>query len=529
MRRLLKRLLSLLLSVLLLLPALVPAFAEGRTDLPVPVILIHGMGDDILNKKGENVYWRNMPKQGVSGVIKDYAPLLIKALLSEQKADWKVCRKKMIPLIMSCFGPFFLDKNGEASDGTHSFWDWDHGNLPNLKTETGYGWDGYDFYYDWRLDPFALAKSLRAYIRDVKKATGCDKVDIIARSAGNLPLIGYLAKYGHKDLRCIVFKASPLMGMDLASALFSGKLNFNAAAILRYKQLGEDLQFEDQLVNEAVNLLLGMAYDIMALDLLSLSLNHIAKRLYSEILVPLLRRSFGRFPSVWAMLDEESFELARKNIFEGHEKEYSGLLKKIDRYDKEIRQRMDKLILSEQKKGLKVAVLAKYGNFQSPPVGKHCNDINDNMIALKETSFGATVAKFGETLSVPQHFWSWITGNTRYISADRMVDASTCLLPDTTWFIYGNGHAQSWPVLEDYICNFFAANGKLTVFDNPKMPQYVMNNGQGGLDPITEENAPHLETPKHAPNRGSGKWKLVRIVGVAIRLLWRELKSKKSK
>ena len=522
MKRFCKGLLSLLLSAALLLSVLLPASAAGRTDLKVPVVLIHGMGDDILNKKGKNVYTLDLPKGGLSAAIKTCAPLLLKALVTEQEEAWNDCRQEMIPLIKSCFGPFFLDKNGEPSNGTHCFWDWDHGNLPDLKTETGYGWEGYDFWYDWRVDPFAMAKSLNAYIRDVKKATGCEKVDIIARSAGNLPLIAYLEKYGYEDVRCVVFKVSPLKGMDLTSTLLSGKLRFDSASILRYKQLGEEVQFEDPMVNEAVNLLLGIGYDVMALDLVAWSLNYICKRVYSEILVPLLRQTYARFPAVWALVSEEDFDAARKNIFEGYEKKYAGLLKKIDRYDKRVRQRLDDIILDAKKHGVKVAVLAKYGNFQEPPIGKHSNDINDNMIALSETSFGATTAKFGETLPVTRYLWTMINGKKQYISPDRMVDASTCLLPDTTWFIYGSGHAQHGEAIENYISNFFAANGKLTVFDREDMPQFVMDNGEGALVPITEENAPHLETPKHAPNRGSGNWKLPRLIGVMVRLLLRK-------
>ncbi len=522
MKRRGKGLLALLLSVLILLSAPVSVCAEGRTDLKVPVIVIHGMGDEILDPNGENVYWRNMPKVEISSVIKDCAPLLLRALLTEKKEDWKACRKKIVPLVMSCFGPFFLDKNGEASDGTHSFWDWEHGNLPDLKTATGFGWEGYDFYYDWRLDPFVLGKTLRAYIQDVKKATGCDKVDIIARSAGNLPLIGYLAKYGCDSIRCAVFKVSPLKGMDLASALLSGKLNFNAAALLRYKQLGEDVQIGDELVNEAVNLLLAMAYDVLALDFVAFSLNRVVKRLYTEILVPILRRTFATFPSTWAMVDAEDYETARQNIFGGREKEYAGLLKKIDRYDRTVRRQVEEIILNAQADGLKVAVLAKYGNYQSPPVGKHSNDINDNMIALEETSFGATVAKFGETLPVARYLLTTLKGKKQYISPDKMVDASSCLLPDTTWFIYGSGHAQHSGMIEDYICRFFAADGKLTVFDDPDMPQFAMDNGAGALVPMTAENAPHLRTPKHSPIREGGNWKLLRLVRVAFRLLLRK-------
>ena len=84
MKRICKQVLSVAFSILVLVTSLLPVFAEGRTDLKVPVVLIHGMGDDILNKKGKNVYTLGQAKGGVSVALKTSAPLLLKALVTER-------------------------------------------------------------------------------------------------------------------------------------------------------------------------------------------------------------------------------------------------------------------------------------------------------------------------------------------------------------------------------------------------------------------------------------------------------------
>ena len=79
-----------------------------------------------------------------------------------------------------------------------------------------------------------------------------------------------------------------------------------------------------------------------------------------------------------------------------------------------------------------------------------------------------------------------------------MVDASTCALPDTTWFIYGSEHTDFPEIIHDFMLKFLKANDKMTVFSDPTAPQFMFYEGEEDngdtLVPMTAENAETLDS-----------------------------------
>ena len=74
-------------------------------------------------------------------------------------------------------------------------------------------------------------------------------------------------------------------------------------------------------------------------------------------------------------------------------------------------------------------IVANYGTRALPLTSKK-NNQTDMIIDTKYASAGATVAAFGKKLKK----------NGRYVSPDKVLDASTCTLPDNTWFFKGVTH-----------------------------------------------------------------------------------------
>ena len=108
-----------------------------------------------------------------------------------------------------------------------------------------------------------------------------------------------------------------------------------------------------------------------------------------------------------------------------------------------------------------------------------------------------------------------------------MVDASTCLLPDTTWFIYGNPHSSFQNFIFAYMIRFFAVDGELTVFDDPTFPQYMIavpdpenRADEQKLVPMTEENAPSFTVEQR--NIHNVDWKDLGLR--LLKALWNFLK-----
>ena len=490
---------SVLLCLTLLVLCALPAFAEERSGRDVPNIHIRGKAGDIVNAQGDEIDNSAFPEGGLAGMVRDCMPSFLNALKEDTDEAWDAYRAKLFPAVKNCFGPMWLDKNGEASDGSHQIREWTATPVTDQRGPEGYGFDSYPLFVDWRLDPWANADVLHDYIQEIKRVTGSDKVNVNARCEAASVLLAYLAKYGCDDLHCIEILAATVYGVELTDALFAGKIQLDGDALIRYKDA--KLTIEDELTNELVNAIVEFTGDTMLLDVTAFSANLIFMKLYDEVIAPLVRETYGTFPAFWAMVSPQYYRAARRGILGGYEEEYAGLLEKTDRYNEQVGQRVDEILCSAKEAGVKVAIFAKYGDYLVPPVTKNSNELNDDTILLSKTSLGATTAKYGKTLSESYLKRAAENGTDKYISADKMVDASTCLFPDTTWFIWGCQHEWFPDFVQNYMVRFFYADGELTVFDDPAMPQYVIAHADpddsecGTLDPMTEENAPAIEAP----------------------------------
>ena len=206
-------------------------------------------------------------------------------------------------------------------------------------------------------------------------------------------------------------------------------------------------------------------------------------------------------PGIWSLVGPDYYQDARKGVFSGYEEKYARLLEKLDNYDAKVRQRLVEIIDGAVAAGVKVANFPKYGDFQVQPICDTNNEIGDNSVSFKFASFGATTAKYGSTLSDKYIANAKKNGTDKYISPDKMVDASTvpASIRDTTWFIYGSEHRQFPDIIHDFMFKFLKADGNLTVFNDESAPQYMVYSGSerdhtDTIVPMKEENAATLDS-----------------------------------
>jgi hypothetical protein len=201
--------------------------------------------------------------------------------------------------------------------------------------------------------------------------------------------------------------------------------------------------------------------------------------------------TFYTWPNYWACVSPEDYEDAKYYVFgdEGSAKrvEYAGLIEKLDNYDREVRQRIPELIKSIKDGGANFGVISKYG-YQVIPICESSDEISDQFASVKRSSFGATTSDVYETLS-PEYIENRVAeGKGKYISPDKLIDASTCLYPDYTWFIKGSSHSN-WTHYEMKILYDVAtADRQLTVDDFPYTQFMVYDTASESLYPMTEEN-----------------------------------------
>lgn len=467
MKKRIRVMLALLLVVLMIVPVAAPVSAASGAA--VPTVYCQGQGSILRNAQGEDIYPLEIE---IMPIVEECMPLFIDALTSGNYDAWYAkLREEVIPL----FAEIQLDNNGEPSNGSYLAWTW---NYNSLKGPSGsYGIRDFVMEFDWRLDPFANAEVLSRYIADVMRKTGSDKVNLVGRCEGANIVMAYLAEYGYDNINCVEFYVQSLYGVDAASAAFSGNIRFNTASLEAW--MNSNVNLEDDQLAELLYSFLSLAQSTYSLPVIAELLNLFVDKLYREIMPDMLLNTYASFPGIWALVNSEDYEDAKKVVFGGREDEYAGLIAKLDDYDVRVRQRIEDIILDGQAAGVKFASIAKYG-YISIPLDASARELSDSLVTVNRASFGATCADRGAVLSDAYIETLKQNGKDIYLSPDNNIDASTCLFPDTTWFIKDSTH-KNFPDSEHVLMQkFMHSDGNMTVFADADYPQYMIFNAETG-------------------------------------------------
>ena len=139
---------------------------------------------------------------------------------------------------------------------------------------------------------------------------------------------------------------------------------------------------------------------------------------------------------------------------------------------------MRELLQQVKDAGGNVGIIAKYG-YQMSPVCQSADQLADQIISVRRASFGATTSLIYDTLSEQYVAAREKAGLGKYISPDKQVDASTCMLPDSTWFVKGIRHSE-WTGTENAIMyTVVTADRQLTV-DDFEISQFITGNYETG-------------------------------------------------
>lgn len=363
--------------------------------------------------------------------------------------------------------------------------------LYNVTVDWGYPDDPthddgryFKFHYDWRLDPFISAEGLKDYIAYVKELTGHDTVHVIGFSQGATVLNTYLSQYGYDGLETVIWYCGAHNGTSLAGSLFAGSIRLDAASVTGYVQNATEDTFLFNTLSALLQGLTDIGLTGGVLDLVNKSL----EKFYADgVMKDIFLSTFGKMPGVWSLVPYEDYEDAKKFIFgEGEEAApYAALIEKLDRYHNEVQANSDAIMQAAQEQVGKVAVIAKY-NVRMVPVSTAADVQADSLIDTYHASCGATVADFGETLG--EDYVQKIDDGHDHLSADGIVDASTALFPDYTWFVKNAVHETYIPyndALLHHICN---SDRQPDVFGDEAFPQFTYYSPSAGTTaPLTKD------------------------------------------
>ena len=505
-----KKTVSVFLALLMLIGcAHLALAAEAPNGLAFPTIYIRGKTDLIYNDIGTADEWMVSDSSRVFSKevtdVKAYALDKAKELLPEFGIamitdNYDAWAEKGSALLEPIYRDFVLDKQGNARPGSGV--KFDYTKPDQMKDNDGtINFLAYQFRYDWRLSPLDVADSLKTYIETVCAATGKNKVNLVTRCEGCCIALSYLYKYGdeNKIANNLMFGSSAL-GVVYASNIFAGKFSVDGDSLNRYVSLnfatGSDESFGDDLFgDEVIRTFLRETITLLAVthatDKPADKLVELVNKLAPMIYPGLLMSSYGTCPSYWAMVRDDDYEDAKQLAGLNGNEAWASFVAKIDEYHYNVQQKAPKILTALKEKGAQTGIIVKYGD-EALPIIKDSNELSDNTTLVKDASFGATTAKIDTPFSA-EYIASKPAG---MISADGLIDASTALFPDSTWYIKYFPHTWWGGVFNRFTEAYLASGSTLRVGDEGAMPRFQIYDREEGILKsdgtileMTEENA----------------------------------------
>ncbi len=460
-----KKVLSVFLAVVLVAVAMVPCFATNDRcncgEAPIIYVAALGSGTLTLDEGTENE--RTLFRPEIGEILPDLLPIVPAAAKLIADKNYDAFGDVLIDCVNSVFGELALDENGNSSDRV---------TCEEFHPDSADHGIGYSYYfgYDFRLDPVENARKLHTYIQEVKEITGHDTVRFRASSMGGVVTMSYIRLYGTADIETIIFQCCPLQGTAVAGELYNGLVEINKDALLGYAsqalpELGNDFL-------SGILLALIEALDIAGIwdslvDIADVIVLNLKDRVFEECLIPI----FGSMPGIWSFVPAEYYDSA-KEFMKLDPVENKVLIEKLDFYHNEVQGKVETLVNIAKLSGTTMYNVLGY-DMQRTPLVTAYRETSDGTVDTKYASMGATCALLGETL--PEDYTQARFTDKNFMSPDRMIDASTCVMPENTWFIKDMLHSTTHDghgVLYDIM---FESEEQLTVFDMEEYPQFLQN------------------------------------------------------
>ncbi|MBR5496646.1 MAG: hypothetical protein IKV76_01540 [Clostridia bacterium] len=318
----------------------------------------------------------------------------------------------------------------------------------------------YYFAYNSFGNNYDIVTELYAYIQMVKAETGHDKVNIVPISMGGSVANGLFEYYPQvmDDLDKVVYIVPALNGSTIVGDLYTKNLAFFDTDFLYNGFLEALMDEEDARMIEVI-----------------------ARILPDEVLTSVLRKAAdciveevaANITMLWGLCPKEFYPAASEALLA----EKPEIKRQTDMFY-QAQLNSHKNIQALVDKGVEVFDIVDY-DIPLYLIGNSWNDDNaDGVIQLSSTAMGVHSALVGETLGA-----DYQQANTsincsdpshNHISPDNVVDASTGLLPDHTFYFDAQGHEQT--ARNDAIIalatRLLATDDIKDVYSTPDFPQF---------------------------------------------------------
>lgn len=442
MKKKCRQAICLLLTMLLLMGGIPAALAVGSCDT-APLIVVSGMNAWPLVKDAGTEQETQVFAPETQAILELVGKIAGPVARFAVTKDYKTLGDEVLPAVYALLEPLACQPDGSSRYAvTTTVYPESMASYPEFVNEEGYltnepaivraaaakiGADHvYYFNYDWRLDPMDHAKELREYVERAKRETGHDKVNLIGSSMGGTIIAAYLAQYGSADIDNYTMLSSAFTGTTIVGDLFSGKVEFHKEPLIRI--------LKEVAGQQAVNVLLDALDKAGVMNVLLPVLDELVANLKDRVYDEVFQDTFVTMPGIWDLVALEDYEAAKAYLLDP--KEDAQLIARIDGYHYRVQAKLPELFRAAMETGTKINVVSHY-NLQGVPLTPSYREQNDNVIDTKFTSGYATCAFLDETLPADyqQKNTSCRDASHNHLSGDRVIDASTCLLPEQTWFL----------------------------------------------------------------------------------------------
>ena len=362
------------------------------------------------------------------------------------------------------FGPLANAENGDSTA--------DITTKEELPTDPTHGFEySYYFGYDFRADPLVVAKDLDAYIDHVLELTGHEKVRLRASSMGGVMTMAYFEQFGCEKVKSVIFQNCPISGTAVAGDLYCGRLEINEDSLYRYGATALPTIMDEGLANFLMILISGLKYSGILgalIDAVNRVVDNCAGRVFDELLIPVFKANCG----IWSFVPDEYYLDAKAFMLGDNPNE--ELEARIDYYHYNVQCKAGEILNGVLDSGVPVMIVSAYGVQRTPLVPTWHND-SDGTVDLKYSSVGATAAYLGESLG--EGYVQKVNDGHNHISPDNHIDASTCALPDNTWFVKDMMHCTTHDGHGEFYRWFFENddNADINVYTNKDYPQFLQN------------------------------------------------------
>ncbi len=462
-----KKIFSVLLAVVLVFTAVTPAFAVENNEKSdydgLPVVIVRGID------------FAGLTYADGSKALQLDVSSIVSLLFQSFTARLKITSKEalletLFDTAKSVLSPIACDNEGNSveevsmvqyrgsmrkhPDFVANLGDGGEEGIVKTAVERYGAENTYYFTYDWRKTPLQVAGELSEYIETAKADSGKNQVNIICASMGGMVTTAYFYYHGTESVNSAVYLSGAHNGTYVCGDALNGRIVFEPDTII---ELVESLTDNNIVYSFFLRLLDGLG----AFSYLTDIVNDLVKTSFEDANDIVLRDCMGTLCGFWSLCPDGDFEGAVETIFGGHEEEYPVLLEKIAGV-KEFVFSTEETLKNARDNGVKISFVSNY-NIGLVPVYERANLNGDMVLETELTSNFATVAPLGKKLSNVQ----MATADPKYVSADKVVNATTALFRDNTWFVKDAPH-----VAADYGSGF--SDFTFTLLESEVQPEITM-------------------------------------------------------